>query len=102
MPQADSVHSTESVRKRIEVVRIAQQNALLRDHAVASVKGRRNDEAGWVPIFQQDLVEKLCFRTGEYRTLPDRASDRYAGGDLENPGATAPEAVFHVDDVRVK
>jgi len=47
-------------------------------------------------------IERLSFRTGEYRTKPDRASDRYAGGDLPNPGESAPLVVFNIDEVTIR
>jgi hypothetical protein len=47
-------------------------------------------------------VERLLFRTGEFRTAPTRQTDRYAGGDLPNPGETVPLAAYYIDDVVVK
>jgi sialidase-like protein/BNR repeat protein len=47
-------------------------------------------------------VERLLFRTGEFRTSPTRQSDRYAGADLPNAGEPAPLAAFNIDDVIVK
>jgi len=47
-------------------------------------------------------VERLLFRTGEFRTLPNRQSDRYAGADLPNAGEVVPMAAFNIDDVIVK
>jgi hypothetical protein len=47
-------------------------------------------------------VERLSFRTGEFRTTPTRQSDRYAGSDLPNPDDAVATAVFNIDDVIVK
>lgn len=47
-------------------------------------------------------VERLLFRTGEFRVTPTRQTDRYAGSDLPNPGEPATLAAFHIDDVIVK
>jgi sialidase-like protein len=47
-------------------------------------------------------VERLLFRTGEFRTSPTRQSDRYAGADLPNAGEPVPLAAFNIDDVIVK
>jgi hypothetical protein len=61
------------------------------------------------PVVQQaafaepaSTVERLSFRSGEFRTEPTRQSDRYAGTDLANPGAPAPLAVFNIDDVKIQ
>jgi hypothetical protein len=47
-------------------------------------------------------LERLSFRTGEFRTKPDRGTDRYAGGDLPNPGEPGPNAVYNIDDVMIR
>ena len=47
-------------------------------------------------------LERLSFRTGEFRTEPTRQTDRYAGADL--PGADDPikPAIYYVDDVIIR
>ena len=47
-------------------------------------------------------VERLSFRTGEFRTEPTRQTDRYSGADL--PGADDPvlPVTYYVDDVFIK
>lgn len=47
-------------------------------------------------------VERLSFRTGEYRTEPTRQKDRYAGEDLPNPDNPSTTSVYYVDDVLIK
>lgn len=47
-------------------------------------------------------VERLSFRTGTYRTEPDRQSDRYAGGDLPETDEPSLPAVFYIDEVLIK
>ena len=47
-------------------------------------------------------VERLSFRTGEYRTEPTRQTDRYAGGDLSGPDDPVTAAIYYVDDVVIK
>jgi hypothetical protein len=47
-------------------------------------------------------VERLSFRTGTFRTEPLRETDRYAGGDLLNPGDPSPAAVYNIDEVVIK
>lgn len=47
-------------------------------------------------------VERLSFRTGTFRTAPTRQTDRYAGGDLPNPGEPAPLAAYNIDDVTIR
>jgi hypothetical protein len=47
-------------------------------------------------------LERLSFRTGEFRTEPTRQTDRYSGADL--PGADDPvaPATYYVDDVVIR
>jgi hypothetical protein len=47
-------------------------------------------------------LERLSFRTGEFRTEPTRQTDRYSGADL--PGADEPvkPAIYYVDDVVIR
>lgn len=47
-------------------------------------------------------VERLSFRTGEYRTQPTRHTDRYAGADLPHPDDPVTPARYYVDDVLIK
>ncbi|HUX59505.1 MAG TPA: hypothetical protein VMV77_21205 [Bacteroidales bacterium] len=47
-------------------------------------------------------VERLSFRTGTFRTEPTRETDRYAGGDLPNPGDPSQAAVYNIDEVIIK
>ena len=47
-------------------------------------------------------VERLSFRTGPYRTEPTRQTDRYAGGDLSNPGDSSLSTVYYIDEVMIK
>ena len=47
-------------------------------------------------------VERLSFRTGEYRREPRRETDRYAGGDLPEPDDPSPTAIYYIDDVIIK
>ncbi|MEO8028256.1 MAG: exo-alpha-sialidase [Bryobacteraceae bacterium] len=47
-------------------------------------------------------IERLVFRTGEFRTSPTRKTDRYAGGDVPNAGEAVPLAAYYIDDVVVK
>lgn len=47
-------------------------------------------------------VERLSLRTGAYRTEPTRQTDRYAGGDLPDPGDPSAISIFYIDEVRIK
>jgi hypothetical protein len=47
-------------------------------------------------------VERICFRTGEYRTTPTRQTDRYAGGDLPDPDNPVKAAVYNIDDLTIR
>jgi hypothetical protein len=47
-------------------------------------------------------VERISFRTGEYRTDPNRTTDRYSGSDVVNPDDQIPAAIYNIDDVLVK
>ena len=47
-------------------------------------------------------VERLSFRTGAFRTEPVRETDRYAGGDLPNPGEPSLPTVYYIDEVIIK
>jgi hypothetical protein len=47
-------------------------------------------------------VERLSFRTGEYRTTPTRETDRYAGFDLPGGDVPVTPAVYHIDDVLIR
>lgn len=47
-------------------------------------------------------VERLSFRTGEFRTSPRRDSDRYGVEDLSNPDRPVPLAAFCIDDVDIR
>jgi hypothetical protein len=47
-------------------------------------------------------IERISFRTGAYRTEPTRQTDRYAGGDLPNPGDPILPAVYNIDDIIIK
>jgi hypothetical protein len=47
-------------------------------------------------------IERISFRTGAYRTEPTRQTDRYAGGDLPNPGDPVLPVVYYIDDVIIK
>ncbi len=55
-------------------------------------------------IFTESVfsVERLSFRTGSYRTEPTRQTDRYAGGDLSNPGDSSLSTVYYIDEVKIK
>jgi hypothetical protein len=46
-------------------------------------------------------VERLGFRTGEFRTEPTRQTDRYSGADLSGADDPVRPAIFYVDDVLV-
>ncbi len=46
-------------------------------------------------------LERLLFRTGEFRTEPTRQTDRYSGADLPGAGDPVTPAVYHVDDVSI-
>jgi len=47
-------------------------------------------------------VERLSFRTGEFRSEPTRKTDRYAGADLSGADDPVTPAIYHVDDVSIK
>jgi len=47
-------------------------------------------------------VERLLFRTGEFRTEPTRQTDRYSGADLSGPDDPVAPATYCVDDVLIK
>lgn len=47
-------------------------------------------------------VERLSFRTGEYRTTPTRETDRYGGLDLPDGDDPVTPAIYHIDDVLIK
>jgi hypothetical protein len=47
-------------------------------------------------------VERLSFRTGEFRTEPARQTDRYAGADLSGADDPVTPAIYYVDDVSIK
>lgn len=55
-------------------------------------------------IFAESVfsIERLSFRTGAYRTEPTRQTDRYAGGDLPNPGDPFRSTVYYIDEVIIK
>lgn len=55
-------------------------------------------------IFAESVsgVERISFRTGAYRTEPTRQTDRYAGGDLSNPGDPILPVVYYIDDIIIK
>jgi hypothetical protein len=55
-------------------------------------------------IFAESVfsIERLSFRTGVYRTEPYRQTDRYAGGDLPNPGDPSLPIVYYIDEVIIK
>jgi hypothetical protein len=47
-------------------------------------------------------VERLSFRTGEFRTEPTRQTDRYAGADLAGADDPVSAVTYYVDDVLIK
>jgi hypothetical protein len=47
-------------------------------------------------------VERLSFRTGEYRTQPTRETDRYSGSDLPDPDDAVTPATYYLDDVVIE
>ncbi len=47
-------------------------------------------------------VERLLFRTGEFRTEPTRQTDRYAGADLPGADEPVPPSIYYVDDVVIR
>jgi hypothetical protein len=49
-------------------------------------------------------VERLSFRTGQYRSEPSRKTLRDGPPDLKVPDPDAPEpsAVYNIDDVRIQ
>ncbi len=47
-------------------------------------------------------LERLLFRTGAFRNEPVRLTDRYAGGDLPNPGDPSQSTVYYIDEVIIK
>lgn len=47
-------------------------------------------------------VERLSFRTGQYRTEPNRETDRYEGGDLPDPDYPSPLSVYFIDEVIIQ
>jgi hypothetical protein len=46
-------------------------------------------------------VERLSFRTGEYRTEPTRQTDRYSGADLAGADDPLLPVTYYVDDVAI-
>jgi hypothetical protein len=55
-------------------------------------------------IFAESVssIERISLRTGAYRTEPTRQTDRYAGGDLPNPGDPILPVVYYIDDIIIK
>ncbi len=55
-------------------------------------------------IFAESVssVERLSFRTGEYRTYPTRETDRYAGADLPDPDDPSSISIYYIDNVIIK
>jgi hypothetical protein len=48
-------------------------------------------------------VERLSFRTGEYRNTPTRQTDRYGRlSDLPGADEVVESAIYHVDQVQIK
>jgi hypothetical protein len=49
-----------------------------------------------------DSLERISFRTGEFRSSPTTRDPKSPGEDFPNADKSLPEAIFFIDDVSVR